>query len=160
MKLELKHISPYLPYGLKIYEPTQEKALMLDILITTYTTEKIGLPFLFEKGEYKTQNGLPILRPLSDLTKEIEHNGKNFNPIEVLRGEKWGKQLYWLGEDSKLFPNGYNSFDGLFIETDDYSIDIELDEVCYIKERLFEWHFDVFGLIENGLAVDINTIKE
>ena len=27
-------------------------------------------------------------------------------------------------------------------------------------ERLFKGHFDVFGLIEKGLAIDINTIKE
>ena len=25
-------------------------------------------------------------------------------------------------------------------------------------EKLFEWHFDVFGLIEKGLAIDINTL--
>lgn len=27
-------------------------------------------------------------------------------------------------------------------------------------EKLFENHFDVFGLIEKGLAIDLNTIKE
>ena len=26
-------------------------------------------------------------------------------------------------------------------------------------QKLLEWHFDVFGLIEQGLAIDINTIK-
>jgi len=25
---------------------------------------------------------------------------------------------------------------------------------------LFKWHFDVFGLIKKGLAVDINTLKQ
>lgn len=25
--------------------------------------------------------------------------------------------------------------------------------------KLLEWHFDVFGLIEKGLAIDINTIN-
>jgi len=27
-------------------------------------------------------------------------------------------------------------------------------------EKLISWHFDVFGLIEKGLAIDINTLKE
>ena len=27
-----------------------------------------------------------------------------------------------------------------------------------IIERLLEWHFDIFGLIEKGLAIDINTL--
>jgi hypothetical protein len=26
-------------------------------------------------------------------------------------------------------------------------------------QKLFEWHFDVFGLISKGLAIDINTLK-
>jgi hypothetical protein len=28
-----------------------------------------------------------------------------------------------------------------------------------VFKNLFEWHFDVFGLIEQGLAIDINTLK-
>lgn len=27
-------------------------------------------------------------------------------------------------------------------------------------QKLFEWHFDVFGLIEKGLAIDINTLNK
>jgi hypothetical protein len=26
--------------------------------------------------------------------------------------------------------------------------------------KLFEWHFDVFGLIDAGLAIDINTLDD
>jgi hypothetical protein len=26
-------------------------------------------------------------------------------------------------------------------------------------QLLFKWHFDVFGLIEKGLAIDINTLS-
>ena len=29
----------------------------------------------------------------------------------------------------------------------------------WIAQKLFEWHFDVFGLIEAGLAIDINTLN-
>lgn len=29
-----------------------------------------------------------------------------------------------------------------------------------ILERLCEWHFDIFGLIEKGLAVDLNTLHK
>ena len=28
-----------------------------------------------------------------------------------------------------------------------------------IYEKLFEWHFDVFNLIEAGIAIDVNTVK-
>ena len=41
--------------------------------------------------------------------------------------------------------------------------DIELGMVLskmYIEVvKLFEWHFDVFGLIPEGLAIDINTLE-
>lgn len=29
-----------------------------------------------------------------------------------------------------------------------------------LSKKLFEWHFDVFGLIPKGLAIDINTIEK
>ena len=28
----------------------------------------------------------------------------------------------------------------------------------WIMEKLFKWHFDVFNLLEKGLAIDINTL--
>ena len=77
----------------------------------------------------------PILRPLSDLVNVITHKGKDFVPcIE------------------------YNHFNEYFEELSalDYSY------VKYNQNRvvliLLELHFDIFGLIEKNLAVDINTI--
>ena len=29
-----------------------------------------------------------------------------------------------------------------------------------LVSKLIEWHFDVFGLIEKGLAIDINTLPQ
>ena len=29
-----------------------------------------------------------------------------------------------------------------------------------VISKLFEWHFDVFGLINKGLAIDISTLSE
>lgn len=135
MKLELKHLAPYLPYGLEIYEPIKEYNLKLDPCMTTYTTQKIGLPFLFEHGRYKIEHGLPILRPLSDLSNS----------------------------------GGLDCFNELCENC--YDIDENLDYLCEYKgdltktslsfravQILFMWHFDVFGLIPKGLAIDINTI--
>ncbi len=28
----------------------------------------------------------------------------------------------------------------------------------YVCEYLFKWHFDVYGMIESGEAIDINTL--
>jgi hypothetical protein len=130
MKIELEKLAPYLPYKLQIqstlgikemhynrFENRNDLVMVLDVLKATF-------------------NEKPILRPLSDLTKEIEVNGESFVPavrlhfgndaIEILQGDNWVSQ--WLS----------------------------YEECNY----LISWHFDVFGLIEQGLAVDINTLSE
>ena len=36
---------------------------------------------------------------------------------------------------------------------------VSLNKNNYWKiEKLFEWHFDVFGLIEKGLAINVNDL--
>lgn len=120
MKLELKHLAPYLPYGLKyIYKGIEWDLTHLE----TSTKDR----------EYK-----PILRPLSDLTKEIEVNGEKFVPFDYI---------------SDYNPNTKEIYPCVIM-------DDGIIEMHYWKdfEKLFEWHFDVFGLIDAGLAIDINTL--
>lgn len=78
------------------------------------------------------------LRPLSDLTKEIEHKGHTIIPIDYI---------------STSTQDGQRTMRRVANEQ-------EMDVLDYWKvQRLFEMHFDVFGLIPAGLAVDINTLK-
>lgn len=44
-----------------------------------------------------------------------------------------------------------------FGEINKYAINIH--EAFNIREALFKLHFDVFGLIDKGLAIDINALK-
>lgn len=74
-----------------------------------------------------------ILHPISDLTKEIEINGEKFVPLDKL---------------------GWNSYSHI---KDGY--DMTGIAYSYI-EKLISWHFDVFGLIPEGLAYDINTLED
>ncbi len=42
----------------------------------------------------------------------------------------------------------------------EYGIRLDILENRYkVVKKLFEWHFDIFGLIPAGLAIDINTLK-
>lgn len=129
----MKQIAPYLPYNVQIevtdtfmdmdtYETIEET------YITTLDTRRL---------DYFKEDIKLILRPLSDLTKEIEHNGEKFVPID-----------YFLGEDSDLVYNAcliHNDFSYL-----PYNL----------VQLLLEWHFDIFALIEKGLAIDINTLNK
>lgn len=136
-KLEYKQVIPYLIYGLKVI--TQNRRV--EIKGFEFGKE---LPFIWvedrDKPRFKGRCGFgfkPILRPLSDLTKEIEINGKKFVPIEKLGYNHIipprTSMVSDLQKRPKLFP-------------------------YWLLEQLFEWHFDVFGLIKKGLAIDTNTL--
>ena len=137
MKLTIEHLAPYLPYGLRVrYIDENNTAILIGI---TYIGNIIHgqLDFNGVLGLYEFNDFEPILHPLSDLTKEIEHNGEKFVPIEVLDGYSSG----WFGGD--LVRKGRDIYETPYASA----------------QKLFEWHFDVFGLIEEGLAIDINTLK-
>ena len=118
MKLEIKHLAAYLPYGLNIKNKFGVYILSAD---------NIGAVLMSDKLTY-----FPLLRNLSDLTKPIEVNGEKFVPY---------KKLGW-GNGTRVIP-------------------LILDGFTHYKEiqLLLSWHFDVFGLIEKGLAIDINTLE-
>lgn len=84
MKLELKHIAPYLPYNLKLKYVSKYDVDKLSIE-SIVTLKQINEGSICVNG-YKTNNKsyMPILHPLSDLTKEIEVNGEKFIPIKKL----------------------------------------------------------------------------
>lgn len=170
MELEFKHIAAYLPYELK--------AELLDYksdYVNSQYDEVVGLHQWDKSGKLwsvLTLGGAkpsikrvkPILRPWSDFTKEIEVNGEKFVPY------------YWFDENKyvRYASLGFNSIK--FKINDYYTICIcnrlpaikfdlkEENEILKtlplnIIEKLLEWHFDIYGLIEAGLAVDINTIE-
>lgn len=146
MKLELKHIAPYLPYGLKVkYKSAvgwEKDGFTPKYKTKTEKIEGIDKMFvLYSNGEgSKLKEIKPILRPLSDLTKEIEHNGEKFVPIEFIEEkyytQNWANQLSRCIEDERWI----------------YHLDY------YLILSLLGWHFDIYGLIDKDLAVDINTL--
>ena len=143
MQLELKHLAPYLPYGLEV-----EHEGHIAVIVSLYlpaghpNNHDLWIVSMEDKNDRELSCGVnfkeiqPILRPLSDLTKEIEEGKK---PIA-----EW----LMLCKNSK----GVWSFD-----TNDFST-WELTAVVNEINLLFKNHFDVFGLIEKGLAIDINTL--
>ena len=91
-----------------------------------------------------------ICRPLTDLTKPIEHNGEKFVPIENLKDVfmlEWC-DLFDDSIDAILEFAKYNNFKK-----------IEYLPFC-IVQKLVEWKFDIAGLIEKGEAIDVNTLIE
>jgi len=142
MKLELKHLAGYLPYGLKIKTNNKVREMVCEKPDSMFSNEDLS----HQVTIYQTIKGVghkPILHPLSDFTKHCDDLG--FTPIE------------WLLENREVDAE----YDFIIALEDDWAC--AKDKIIFaplsIALRLYEWHFDIHGLIPNGLAIDINTIK-
>jgi hypothetical protein len=138
MKLQLKHLAPYLPYKLNCLAQGEGKQQFeLQGISDCYYSDlhEIGRTV---SEQYDFEDTFPILRPLSDLKKGTD----------LIDFESEIEQMYGNIEINHI---------GLFHFTlDGWTTWEEYQEVI---SKLFEWHFDVFGLIEKGLAIDINTLS-
>jgi len=135
-KLELKHLAPYLPYGLNVKIVSK---------IRNYKEGQIrelkGQLF-WDFGRTKREIIKPTLRPLSDLV--VGGNGEDtFSDLSNkaftmnLSNDNWDKFCRDIRK-----PKGYDLIPH------------------WIFQDLIKNHFDVFGLIEKGLAIDINTLNK
>lgn len=137
--LELKDICGYLPYGLK-YQWTNMKSVRL--ISMTDEVDYSSQHSLSTAWEWMVhRQARPILRPMSDLTKEITHKGEKFVPLDVLNNR------------------------GHFIEFDAagllYTVGGCMDsDWLMVFDKFHEWMFDYRGLISAGLAIDVNTLPE
>ena len=86
----------------------------------------------------------PILRPLSDLNKKIEHKGEKFVPIIELL-------------ENGFFDTRKMSEEEIMSVGEVYFC-IDLITLNYLPLYL-QWHFDLFGGIESGEAIDVNTLE-
>lgn len=138
MKLELKHLAPYLPYGLKIQTIGLYEDEPYFIMSTRYKIKEI---LIHDVIEYQDKYFKPILRPLSDLTKEIEHNGEKFVPLNEIKN----LELYSHYELEDFVRNNFS-----------YG---NIDSLSYqLLNQLLEWHFDVFDLHSKGLCIYYNEL--
>jgi hypothetical protein len=144
MKIQLKNLAPYLPYQLKfLYHGNIYKMRWINRFGDIDYDSQNDFIDAFPPNIFNKELDLVklILRPLSDLTREIEVNGDKFVPIER------------LFEVESSMDRHFN-----YLEIEQQS-KIGMKYISYgIVQKLFEWHFDVFGLIENDLAIDINTL--
>ena len=122
MELELKHLAPYLGFDLVL---SRAEWLTPMIMVGLNTDDVIH-----NHGASPIRYMTPHLRPLSQLTEEITHNGDTFVPIEYL-------DMY--AEDLRVM-----------IKHDVMQANMRWHDA----QKLVEWHFDVFNLIEHNLAIE------
>ena len=129
MKLEIKYLASYLPYGLNIKDVKHGSVFEALHFITTPNQD-----FSLFKGNFdqliNDKYLKPVLFPLSSLTKEITINGKTFVPKKlILDFAKFHSEvpICVIDNDYRL----WNVFE---------------------YEILLSLKFDIYNLIEKGLA--------
>jgi hypothetical protein len=144
----LHYYSIYAPYSVGVKTSERKKTVLSGV---NFTDEIIQVDWLRKnngcKGEILSfydgkERGHEcyidycklILRGLYCLTKNIDHNGERFIPLTKLEG------LY-----------------GQTLNTDEANHLVQpiTCEPYILIRQLLEWHFDIFGLIEKGLAVPL-----
>ena len=141
-------ISMSLESGLKVQFEYNGKNVIDEI--TGFRDIKSGILDSKEYSHYLFEVK-PILHPLFDLAKEIEHGGEKLivqNEIDKIRK---GVLVYKPINDTLPIE--------LEFDTDDYSQTIDLYDGFLIMQILIKYHFDVLGLIDSGRAIDINTLE-
>lgn len=175
-KLTVENLAPYLPYKLRVqsfYNNRIERLIGIvqyrdHFEVQTVSSDSDNPVVWYWKdaeNDFK-----PYLRPLDQLTQEIEHpNGYRFIPAIEL---------------SRYVDNGHNHTDSkvkrysdkIIVSTDKCDdihnvsfntsglphIKIDSDNVSFatclrIYNDLLKYHFDVFGLIKAGLALPITN---
>lgn len=157
MKIEVKHLSPFLPYGLQLIQKndwhsqdwSKYRIIILDQLSHSVSPDAhwfyIGGAVLGDEKthvNYEHEQFKPIMRPLTDLTKVIEVNGESFLPYDKLKSVVQKEQ--WI----KICETINNDYDKI------------CDMPYWWVRQIISWHFDIDGLIEAGYAVDINTLEK
>jgi len=136
--IELKHLAPYLPYKVK----GKSKNTGTVFTITGFN-DRNSITTYGDLGMSDFEGTQLLLRPLSYLTKEIDFNGEKFVPIKS------------FGYDDEYKITFYPNFRYFYVYRDGIHVICNQGEMI---DKLYEWHFDVFGLIEKGLAISIHDL--
>ena len=160
MKLELKHLAPYLPYNIEFFDNGKPETII------GYKGDRIYIEDCHKSGYCRIDEiNTLLLRPLSDLLKELEINGSVFVPLlELAALAGTCSASDWHIKDGDAYHNTIdgcsfslalgNSF--VFKNSRDWKDFGVVSQQLRIFSLLYEWHFDIFGLIDAGLAIEKN----
>lgn len=165
-KLELRHLAPYLSYGLvmKVNDGCGKLIGVGQHSLDITDPDSIDSGMFVSYDECK-----PLLLPLSDI---VERNSqtKEFYFLEILEPvfvgfspnnrRLWTHEI-WHDEQPHLeIKNKFNAY-SFVIDLINGDVDVYLEDSLHCTQNqreyfnnLLKHHFDVFGLIEKGLALN------
>lgn len=155
IKLEFKDVAGYMPYG--ILGKSRGGSVQPITLGIRQSNSTISI-ILDEELK-------PILRPISDMNKTIIHNGKQIVPIVELAIIAYGNPKLNYERKRKLVRilssnRTFKYIGGQFITlNEDGKQRVSQHNSYKLFDYLHELKIDYRGLIDEGLAVDVNTLS-
>ena len=142
-KLTVPILCAYLPHGVQVQGKYNNQITLRYHHFTNDYGDFIGVD----------KQAKLLLRPLSSLTKEITHNGETFVPVE------W----FEIGDDENTsLEYDYGNIK-IIKQLEDISR-IGMFQFKYLPfgvvQKLIEWHFDLWNLLESGDALPITANQE
>lgn len=174
-QLKLSHIAPYLPYGLKCQIDLGQN----EIIVTDSWGLKTGSDYPASYYDEGKRYGLmlsqikPLLRPLSDLYKEIDGEVGIVEIAKMLSGtvlvdkidgcctnlsyfkctfEDYGFEELIINENCEGWYRSY-------FDKNQPSTGRNVINQFEVFTYLFQHHYDVWNLIGQNLAIDLNNIS-
>ena len=127
----IKDLCARLPYGVKVL--FENKVFSIDYISAVYEEIKLDIP---DNYTLDISNVKPYLFPLSSMTKE-----QLFDVQEIL-----GKNEIEIGDDFLRIVNSERNT-------------ISYLEILAVLEWFYKNHFDIYGLIPMGLAIDATELN-
>lgn len=139
--LTLEHLVPYLPHGLKCHNMgnIDEEGHAFVSEIVGLDQDYVWVSHEHEDDYYAYSDTFPLLIPLSALTVEFFEENIDDAIVDFLINCEPENNHFSVEVCDKVI--GWTA-----ISYEEYQL-------------FFKNHFDVFGLIEKGLAIDYNTVK-
>ena len=156
-KIELKHLAPYLPYGLSF-------SVNLNDVRDNFPNELRTLKLAETNIDLALKIGKPILRPLSSITKEeaskliskAQGVSVNEDTFRIFKNNNDTIIIQYEYLNDVLLCLSLSYTNRVFIATP-YAIYGSRKRVTSTPMFIYDWfienHFDVFGLIGKGLAI-------
>lgn len=144
MELEVKHLAAYLPYSLKIQYIVRNVVNLTGYMRAIIHNEDETHPTRVAINHNPTEHiwmFKPILRPISE-----------FGDSDDLRKVH---EFIGLGKWCEAYDHYFDVWFNDLANIDKLILQAPYEIFNYFLAN----HYDVFGLIKNGLAIDINTIK-
>ena len=174
-KIEVYQIMPYLPYKLKAMCEYNNKIGIINGVYAFDEYEDIKLSMDSMDSEHIWMFK-PILKPLSYLIQDYSDGKTYLEYFCELCNLPFCENRYFSDDITRLEENGkYSifdtnirgykyvsriSFDSKDLSFSTYHREESVNIPYKLYQLLFEHHFDVFGWIEKGLAVDFNSLNK